>query len=127
MRVNHIGIVVKDINKSANIYSNLGYKIVSDIIYDHIQHNKILFMMSNDYTQKIELIEVLDNKSTVYHAKKGYHHICYELDSTENFKEIFNKMKIGKIITAPISAPALDKRNVIFAYLKNDTIIEFLL
>lgn len=126
MRINHIGVIVKDINKNISIYLNMGYYLQDFIKYDHIQGNRIAFMVS-DYSPNIELIEPIDEHSSIYNFKFGYHHICYEATPGEDIIQKFKSMRIGKIFTKPIIAPALDNREVVFACLQNGTFVEFIL
>lgn len=126
MKVHHVGLVVKNIEKSRNIYTKLGYIPITDIVLDEIQSNRILFMKSSDCLQTIELIEAVDKSSSVYNFKVGYHHICYEIDSGRSLMEDFKKLKIGKNFTPPIPAPALNNRDIRFACLNNGMLIEFL-
>lgn len=127
MKIHHIGIIVKSIVKSKNIYEKLGYEPITNIVFDAVQNNKVLFMKNSDYLQTIELLEPIDETSSIYNFKQGYHHICYEIESDGNFMEEFRKMKIGKIFTQSISAPAIDNREVMFACLNNGMFIEFLI
>ena len=123
----HIGVVVSNVEESGNIFESLGFEICSNVIVDMYQHNRILFLQNPKTLQKIELIEAMDEQSTVKSFKFGLHHICYEVDINQNFREVFRKLKIGKIFTPNIIAPALDNRNVMFAYLKNGILVEFLM
>ena len=84
----------------------------------------MVFLQSQNH--KIELIEPLNEKSSIYHFKEGYHHICYEVDDREAFLYDFKQLKIGKIFTKPIQAPAIDNREIVFACLTNGTFVEFL-
>ena len=127
MKIHHIGIIVTNIQKNIELYSNIGYFQQSEIVYDHIQNNKIVFIQNIYSSQTIELIEPINENSTVYNFKKGYHHICYDVSNQKNFLSEFNKLKIGKIFTSPINAPAINNRLIVFALLKNNTFIEFLL
>ncbi len=127
MKVHHIGIIVKDIIKSIKIYSKLGYKTITDIIIDQNQNNKVVFIQSSDYSQIIELIEPINETSSIYNFKEGYHHICYEIKTEENIFIKFKEMEIGKIFTKPIKSPAINNREIIFAYLRNGTFVEFIL
>ena len=124
--LHHIGIVVADLNKSVQIYSNLGYVLEGEIKKDDIQNN-LIAMMKSDNSPDIELIKAIDNKSTVFNTKFGYHHICFELLPNENIFRIFKEAKIGKVFTSAITAPAFNNRKVVFACLQNGTFVEFLL
>lgn len=126
MYIHHIGVITKDINKSINIYLKLNYKIIKGIVYDQVQNNNIL-LLTDQNNNMIELIEPLNEKSSIYNFNEGYHHICYEVHNKENFKENFKKLKIGKIFTPYISAPAFDNRKVLFACLNDNSFVEFIL
>jgi catechol 2,3-dioxygenase-like lactoylglutathione lyase family enzyme len=93
---------------------------------DEYQNNKLIFMKNVSDNEVIELIEPLNEKSTIYKCKKGYHHICYEVNALEDFLNEFKEKKVGIVFTQKIIAPAFGHKNIVFAYLKNGTIIEFL-
>ena len=125
MKVHHIGIKVSQLEKNIELYSKLGCHQVSPITVDDIQNNKIVFLYNQ--FQCVELIEPLDEKSSIFHFKDGYHHICYEADEDEDIITAFKEAKIGKIFTKPIVAPALENREVVFACLQNGMFIELIL
>ena len=126
MKLNHIGIIVKNIDKSINLYAKLGYSYSSRIIKDYVQNNRIALLQS-DSLPDIELIEPMDENSSVYNFKEGYHHMCYESEIGEDIICKFRDMRIGKIFTPPIVAPALDGRKVVFACLQNCTFTELII
>lgn len=127
MIVDHIGIIVENIHKSIEIYRKLGYAQVTDIIEDEIQNNYIVFLNAGNGTFKIELIQAIDERSSVFNFKHGYHHICYDVSRIYGFEEWFNSMKIGKIFASFITAPAIDNRKVAFALLRSGNFVEFIL
>ena len=124
MKVHHTGIIVKDLEKNVILYIKLGYDQVSDIVVDNVQQNRVVFLQNQNH--KIELIEPLNEKSSIYHFKEGYHHICYEVDDREPFLYDFKQLKIGKIFTKPMLAPAIGNREIVFACLTNGTFVEIL-
>ena len=124
MKVHHTGIIVKDLEKNVILYIKLGYDQVSDIVVDNVQQNRVVFLQNQNH--KIELIEPLNEKSSIYHFKEGYHHICYEVDDREAFLYDFKQLKIGKIFTKPRLAPAIGNREIVFACLTNGTFVEIL-
>ena len=124
MKVHHTGIIVKDLEKNVILYIKLGYDQVSDIVVDNVQQNRVVFLQNHNH--KIELIEHLNDKSRIYHFKEGYHHICYEVDDREAFLYDFKQLKIGKIFTKPMLAPAIGNREIVFACLTNGTFVEIL-
>ena len=125
MLMHHIGIIVRDMEKSVAIYEKMGYVKQCDVV-DKYQKCRIVFMDSGA-TPKIELIEPLCEEASVYNFGIGYHHICYEAEQGEDIVESFRKMKIGKIFTKPVSAVAIGNRKIVFACLRDGTIIEFLI
>jgi hypothetical protein len=126
MKIHHIGLIVKNVEKNISIFEKLGYTKVSDIITDNHQNIRVVFVQSSDQSQLLELIESLDETSSIYRFKDGYHHICYEVECNQSFLEDFKKLKIGKIFTKPIEAPAINNRVVIFGCLNNGVFVEFL-
>ena len=125
MKVHHIGIKVSQLEKNIELYSKLGCHQVSSITVDEIKSNRIVFLQNQ--IQCVELIEPLNEKSSIYHFKDGYHHICYEAEKDEDIVKAFKEAKIGKIFTKPIVAPALENREVVFACLQNGLFIELIL
>ena len=119
-----MGIIVKDLEKNVVLYTKFGFDVVSNIVVDNVQQNRVVFLQNQNL--KVELIEPLNEKSSIYHFKEGYHHICYETENKDAFFENFKQLKIGKIFTKPIHAPAIDNREIIFACLPNGTFIVIL-
>ena len=127
MTLHHIGLVVDTLEKSVALYEMLGYRRKTDPIYDERQHIWIVFMEKEGESPMIELIEPIDERSSVHCTGLGYHHMCYEWRDERNFEDVFRSWKIGKRIAGPFSAVALDGRSVVFCCLTNMTLIEFIL
>lgn len=127
MIVHHTGIITRDIAKSIGIYEKLGYSHTGQTVTDTVQNNTVIFLTSLDKTQTIELIKPLDKTSTVHNFRDGYHHICYDVSDNPDFLSRFKAMKIGRIFTQPMIAPAIDNREIVFALLNNGTFIEFII
>ena len=125
MKEHHVGIKVLQLEKNIELYSKLGYQQASPITIDGIQNNRIVFLQNQ--SQRIELIESINEKSSIFRFKDGYHHICYESEDEENIINTFKEARIGKIFTKPIVAPALENREVVFACLQNGLFIELIL
>ena len=126
MKINHIGIIVKDIEKSRYLYNKMGYSEITEIIYDFNQNNRVIFLQLNKYPP-IELIEPLNSLSSVYNFPPGYHHICYEKDDEQDIIQLYKKMKVGKIFTKPIVAPALNNQDVVFACMRDGSFVELII
>ena len=67
MKEHHIGIKISQLEKNIELYSKLGYHQVSPITVDEIQSNRIVFLQNQ--SQFIELIEPLNEKSSIFHFK----------------------------------------------------------
>ena len=126
MIIHHIGIIVKNVYKAIELYERIGYKLVQGVFLDTVQNNQVAFLESSSLV-KIELISAIDNTSSIYNFKEGYHHICYEAEFNEDIIKKFKEAKIGKIFTTPIVASAIDNRKVVFACLQNGTFIELII
>ena len=127
IELHHIGLVVKRIVDDIKIYEALGYELVSEIEIDELQNIKLAFLRRNGDKIKIELIEPIDETSSVHRTKGCYHHLCFDTHGEKNFVTKFKGMKIGKIFTKPLNAIALDNKNVVFACLKNGSFVELIL
>lgn len=125
MKANHIGIISNDIQRDKEIYKKIGYSVIVDIM-DNNQNNWITILRAKNSID-IELVMAINENSSVHNTRNGYHHICYEADPGEDIIQKFKSMKIGKIFTSPIVAPAFDNRKVVFACLQNGTFVEFIL
>ncbi len=126
MKINHLGIVVKNIEKSLKTYlEDYGYRQESSIL--DIENQKVrVVLLSNEDNIKVELIEPYDEDSPSYNALKhggGLNHICYEV---ENFEEFLDKYK-SKIVRSPRPAPEeyFDGGRTFFIFRKGE-LIEFL-
>jgi catechol 2,3-dioxygenase-like lactoylglutathione lyase family enzyme len=126
MKVNHIGIIVKDINKCKEMYLKMGFRVIVDVVEDTHQNNRIAILTKED-SPNIELVEPMGENSSIYHFPYGYHHICYEGDGEEDIIQHFKDMKVGKIFSIPIVAPALNDKKVVFACLQDGNFIELIL
>lgn len=127
MTLHHIGIVVDTLEKSVALYEILGYRRKTGPIYDAVQHIRIIFMEKEGESPMIELIEPIDEHSSVHRTGLGYHHVCYEWLNEQNFEDAFRSWRIGKIIAGPFPAVALGGRSVVFCCLTNMTLVEFIL
>ena len=125
MKEHHVGIKVSQLEKNIELYLKLGYQQVSSITVDEIQNNKIVLLQNQ--SQRIELIEPINENSSIFNFKDGYHHLCYEAEYDEDIIKTFKEARIGKIFTKPIVAPALANHEVVFACLQNGMFIELIL
>lgn len=128
MKFNHIGVAVRDINKSIKHYSeSMGWVKSSDIVYDSIQRVKICFMIDNSNVY-YELIEPAGSNSPVTNVLKrkgSIYHTCYEVNDVErSVKELSAN---GFIQISDIEeAIAFNNRKIVFLINRDNLIIELL-
>ena len=106
MRLDHIGVVVKDLEASQKYYRDLlGFQEFSPVIDEPQQKVKIIFVRAPQAgSADIELIQPAGEDSAVYNFLKktdgGLHHLAYEVDNLDRAIEHFKKekaMPIGQI------------------------------
>lgn len=115
LKIHHIGYLVKKMDTAILSFTNLGYRITQNTIYDDIRKVNICFLEKDGYC--IELVSPVSEDSVVYGLLKKYkncpYHICYETTDFENDCETL-RAKGFMPIDNPTPAPALQNREVIF-------------
>ena len=86
-KIDHIGIVVPNIEKALEHYKNVFNKIGSKPIISETQNVKISFIQFSNI--KLELIEPISEKSPISNFLKknplgGMHHVGLEVDDLKN-------------------------------------------
>ncbi len=118
MNVHHIGYLVKNIERAALDFKNLGYDVEPEsaaCVIDETRKVKILFLKKDAY--RIELVEPLDKESPIYGLLKKHknspYHICY---STEDMNKsiAFLEQNGWMLFEEPKKAPAIHDRKVAF-------------
>jgi len=125
IEIHHIGFVVDNILQNIQIFELLGFQKEGDMIEDFNQNN-ILQMMVDKLGTRIELIEPMNEKSTVNKNNLGLHHLAVSADSEEELLKIIKEKRIGKIFTDKIKAPLFENKNVSFGFLKNNLLFEII-
>jgi len=127
MKINHIGIVVKDIDQSIEYYKQtLSWNLISKKIYDPIQKVFIAFLKDKENGILYELIEPdnLDSPVANLISKRiSLYHICYEVN---DINKSIESLKQGGfiLISQPEKAIAFNMKLVAFLMSKDNLIIE---
>lgn len=126
MKINHIGIVVRNIDKALQTYvQDYGFKPQSSVIDIENQQVRVI-LLANEDNVKVELIEPKGVDSPAYNALKrggGLNHICYE---TEEFDALAERFK-NKIVRSPRPAPEeYFSGGRTFFIFRNGELVEFL-
>jgi len=116
MKLNHIGIVVRDIETEAAFYKELGFS-ASELIINESQNVKEIFVSQNSNVT-IELLEPLNKTSPVYNFLNnkggGVHHLCYEINEDIDVFLTKQRKEGAVIICKPIYDIAFDNRIAFF-------------
>ena len=121
----HLGIIVKSIEKSTLLYKILGYETEGEIFEDPQQQMRGLFLQKSD-APRIELIEDLsDSKvlSKLINSQNGeIYHLAYRVENLEeNLPQILEALHVR--ILSPIKAGTFFKK-VCFVFSQEAQIIE---
>ncbi len=128
--LNHIGIAVKEFDKSLNFYSLLGYrKMHPKIIRDELQIVDLI-MLTHSTLPNIELVKPFSSKSPVNNYLKEndsvIYHMCYEVKSFDNTVcELKKEFRVFNI-SEPKPAILFNNRLVAFYFIKGVGLIELL-
>lgn len=128
MNIDHIGIVVKSIEKGIEHWENVfGYTQKTEIVVNTRQKVRVVFMEKKDSTL-IKLIEPTDETSPSYKAMKnggGLHHLCFKCDNLdEQIAEL--KQKGLRVLVDPEPGEAFENEKIAFIYGKQGLNIELI-
>jgi methylmalonyl-CoA/ethylmalonyl-CoA epimerase len=129
MEFHHIGVAVNNLDKSIEIYTDLGYTVKNGLTYfDPIQNVNICFMFKENHPL-IELISPHNDESPIIRILNVNgptpYHTCYEVDSIED--QIIKLKKNGFIQISKIqSAIAFDGRKICFLINREIGLLELL-
>jgi methylmalonyl-CoA/ethylmalonyl-CoA epimerase len=131
LKFHHIGIAVKNFEKSLSYYQRLGYKRLNqDIVRDNL-HKVDLILLQHDSHPDIELVSPFDNNSPIGKYLKNsdvaMYHLCYEVD---DFDYVVNSLKKEfRVFSVVKPKPAIlfNNRLVAFYYLHGIGLIELLI
>lgn len=125
LKFHHIGVAVKNIEATASLYEQGGYKRSSSI-FDPIQNVNICWL-TRDGMPTIELLAPVDEKSPVNNTldKVGVtpYHCCYIVDDLEEATAKLRKQKYI-MVSKPAMAVAFCGSRVCFLFNKNVGLIE---
>ena len=127
-KLNHVAIVVPDLQKGADLYGNvLGAQVSEPIPLPEHGVTTVFVELENT---KIELLEVLGEDSPIQkfidkNPKGGMHHICLEV---ENINDAIEKLNTHEVSITGTGKPKIGAHGkpVVFLHPKdcNGTLIE---
>ena len=128
MIIDHIGLVVKSIDKAIKYWEDVfGYKQSTEVVINTRQKVKVAFLDKDNSTQ-VKLIEPMDESSSVFAFAKrggGLHHICFKCENLEEgVTELKNKRL--RMLTPPQPGEAFEDENIAFLFAQNGLNIELI-
>ena len=124
-KFHHVGVAVKDIEKTAAIYVQGGYK-KSATTFDPVQNVNICWLVKEGMPT-VELLAPVAETSPVCKTleKNGVtpYHTCYIVEDIEKAMSDLRKMKYVAV-SKPEVAPAISNCKVAFLFNKNVGLIE---
>src|SRR5574344_2148248 len=125
MKFHHIGVAVKDIEKTAAVYVQGGYE-QSITTFDPVQNVNICWL-TKDGMPIVELLAPVDETSPVCKTleKSGVtpYHTCYIVENIDAAVAELRKMKYV-VVAKSVEAPAIKNSKVCFLFNKNVGLIE---
>lgn len=128
MIIDHVGIVVRSIEKGIDHWQNVfGYTQKTEIVVNTRQKVRVVFMEKEE-SILIKLIEPTHETSPSYKAMKsggGLHHLCFKCDNLDNqVAEL--KQKGLRILVDPEPGEAFENERIAFIYGKQGLNIELI-
>ncbi|MCX8110482.1 MAG: VOC family protein [Syntrophorhabdaceae bacterium] len=113
MKLNHIGIIVQNIEEYKKLFDAIGLNNTTEPATDPIQKVTGLFIdVGFDNNVHLELLEPIDESSPVVNFLKkkggGLHHLCFEVDDIKTKTEEMIK-KGFKMVSPPVECIAYDE------------------
>lgn len=134
MEIDHIGYLVSDIDASRKAFLDLGYKQITEVISDDLEHGastarNVYLCFMEIQGVRVELVSPINESSDVYLTLKrqgeGAYHICYRVcDLSKSIAEL--KTQGYVIVKKPETAIAFHNAKVAFMFKKYVGLIELL-
>lgn len=128
MKIDHIGIVVKSIEKGIAHWEKVfGYRQYTEIIKNTRQKVKVVFLEKHD-SLPVKLIEPVDETSPVFRFAKGgggLHHLCFKCDDLA--EELNRLQELGLRILFPQQpGEAFKNEDIAFVFAKQGLNVELI-
>ena len=125
VKFHHFGVACRDIDKTAEEYSALGYS-KGEIVFDPLQNVNICFL-SHLAMPLVELLSPVNEDSPVVQIldKNGVtpYHTCYGVDNLEEAIKVFKRSRYV-VVSKPKEACAIENRRVAFLYNSDMGLVE---
>ena len=124
MKIDHVGYLCKDINKSISLFLSLGYKQETKVFEDNVAEGEnkarnVFICFLRNGANRVELVSPIDESSDVYatiqRQGEGPYHICYQVEDLEDSIQIL-KQSGWLLLKRPAKAIAFDDKRVVFLF-----------
>lgn len=128
MIIDHIGIVVKSIEKGIKHWQKVfGYRQHTEIVVNTRQKVRVVFLEKENSLQ-VKLLEPLDESSPIFMLAKrggGLHHLCFRCDEIDTEIARLKTMNL-RILAPPQPGEAFENENIAFLFAKHGLNIELI-
>ncbi len=128
MKIDHIGIVVKSIEKGLKTWIDIfGYSQFTEVILNKRQKVRVVFLVKDDSLQ-VKLLEPADETSPIYTLSRsggGLHHICFKCDDIKNETKRLSDKGL-RVIASPQPGEAFENEFIAFLFAKQGLNIELI-
>jgi methylmalonyl-CoA/ethylmalonyl-CoA epimerase len=128
MVIDHIGVVVKSIEKGMEHWKSVfGYQPMTETVTNTRQKVKVLFL-KKDNSIPIKLIEPTDESSPVFAFAKrggGLHHLCFMCEDVETGVQRCKEIGL-RVLADPQPGEAFENEKIAFVFAKQGLNIELI-
>ncbi len=128
MKIDHIGIVVRDIPAAISHWHTIfGYTQLTEIVVNSRQKVKVVFLRKKN-SILIKLIEPVDDSSPIYQFARrggGLHHLCFKCDDMQREIKRLEDLDL-RILVPPQPGEAFDNNDIAFIFAKMGLNIELI-
>ena len=129
MKINHIGIAVRNIDEAYRQFAEFGYIAEGELYTDEERKIKVQYLKNSEI--RLELVmpineQVASPVDRFIEVNKPYtmYHICYEVNNIDEIIDIF-KQKGYYPMEVPQESPAMENCRTTYMFHKNMGLIEF--
>jgi methylmalonyl-CoA/ethylmalonyl-CoA epimerase len=116
MKIDHLGIVVKELSKGIEHWQNAFGYVQMTLPVENIQQKVKVVFLSKPNSLTIKLIEPINETSPVYNFAMrcgGIHHICFECESIDGQIPALRQQGY-KLFTQPETGEAFENEKIAF-------------
>jgi methylmalonyl-CoA/ethylmalonyl-CoA epimerase len=128
MVIDHIGIVVKSIEKGIEHWREVfGYRQMTDVVENSRQGVRVVFLEKED-SLLVKLVEPVGSSSSVSAFAKrggGLHHLCFKTGSLAGELERLQGLGL-RVLASPEPGEAFENEDIAFVYAKQGLNVEII-